>query len=307
LSKATQLCEAAGNAEDGGGAYSILEWIYMHRGEFDKALAAKDEALRKMGEQFSLRTYVRALAHATMALSHLGQWDKAVEEGKKALSVAQEFSDNSQSSYAAMSLSGAYTAKGDLERGIEYAELAVQIAPTPADKAWAQGALAWTWCRAGETHKGIEVLAPLVQVFRGVRLVPSQLGYGMFLGDGYLLAGEYEKARQTVEEVLEIAGRCGSKLFQGCAHLLLGEIASRTDPAQAPAHFDKSMAISESIKAENYLALAYAGYGRLHKQQGNPVQAREYLLKALEIFERLGTLIEPDKVRRELAELAEIG
>jgi hypothetical protein len=32
-------------------------------------------------------------------------------------------------------------------------------------------------------------------------------------------------------------------------------------------------------------------------------KAREYLTKALEIFERLGTLIEPDKVRKELAEL----
>jgi hypothetical protein len=32
-------------------------------------------------------------------------------------------------------------------------------------------------------------------------------------------------------------------------------------------------------------------------------QAREYLTKAQEIFERLGTLIEPDKIRKELAEL----
>ena len=43
--------------------------------------------------------------------------------------------------------------------------------------------------------------------------------------------------------------------------------------------------------------------GRYHKQQGDTQQAREYLTKALEIFERLGTLIEPDKVRKELAEL----
>ena len=33
------------------------------------------------------------------------------------------------------------------------------------------------------------------------------------------------------------------------------------------------------------------------------VRAREYLTKALEIFARLGTLIEPDKVRKELADL----
>jgi hypothetical protein len=44
--------------------------------------------------------------------------------------------------------------------------------------------------------------------------------------------------------------------------------------------------------------------GRYHKQQGNTEQASEYLTKALEIFERLGTLIEPDKVRKELAELS---
>jgi len=43
--------------------------------------------------------------------------------------------------------------------------------------------------------------------------------------------------------------------------------------------------------------------GRFHKQQGNVEQAREYLTKALEIFERLGTLIEPDKVKKALAEL----
>jgi tetratricopeptide (TPR) repeat protein len=58
-----------------------------------------------------------------------------------------------------------------------------------------------------------------------------------------------------------------------------------------------------AIKAENELALAYAGYGRLHRQQGNITQAREYLTQALEIFERLGTLGEPDKVRQALAEL----
>jgi len=55
----------------------------------------------------------------------------------------------------------------------------------------------------------------------------------------------------------------------------------------------------------NELALAYAGYGRFYKQQGNMDQAREYLRKSLEILERLGSLIEPDKVREELEGLPE--
>lgn len=44
---------------------------------------------------------------------------------------------------------------------------------------------------------------------------------------------------------------------------------------------------------------------RYPKQQGNTEKARECLTQALAILERLGTLIEPEKVRGELAELSE--
>ncbi len=38
-------------------------------------------------------------------------------------------------------------------------------------------------------------------------------------------------------------------------------------------------------------------------QEGNMKQARDYLTKALAILDRLGTLVEPEKVRNELSEL----
>jgi tetratricopeptide (TPR) repeat protein len=102
-----------------------------------------------------------------------------------------------------------------------------------------------------------------------------------------------------------MAERYGVRYELGFAHRLLGEISLKTSPAQAAPHFEKSIAIFQEIKAENELAMAYAGYGRLHKQQGEIAQAREHLTKALEIFERLGTLIEPEKIREILAELPE--
>lgn len=45
-------------------------------------------------------------------------------------------------------------------------------------------------------------------------------------------------------------------------------------------------------------------WGRLHKLRGEHAEARRYLTQALESFERLGTLIAPNKVRKGLAELA---
>jgi len=59
----------------------------------------------------------------------------------------------------------------------------------------------------------------------------------------------------------------------------------------------------QETKAENELALAYSGMGRLQKLKGEYAEARRYLTDALEIFERLGALIELEKVRKELAEL----
>ena len=61
--------------------------------------------------------------------------------------------------------------------------------------------------------------------------------------------------------------------------------------------------IFKRITAENELAKAYSGMGRLHKLRGDYAEARRHLTDTLEIFERLGTMIEPDRVRKELAEL----
>ncbi len=127
----------------------------------------------------------------------------------------------------------------------------------------------------------------------------------VMLGEGYWLAGEYEKARETLEEALKLAERCEYRYYIGWSQRLLGEIAIETNPVQAVSFFERSIAVLREIKAENELAQAFSGYGRFHKQQGNIEQAREYFRNALEIFERLGTLIQPDRVREELAGLPE--
>ena len=116
-------------------------------------------------------------------------------------------------------------------------------------------------------------------------------------------AKDYDKATQTLEEVLELIEGRGMKWLNGIAHRFLGEIAMKTEPAQAKSHFDKTISMFKETKMENELALTYTGYGRYHKQVGDMAKACEYLPQALEIFERLGTLVEPDKIKAELDRL----
>ena len=145
----------------------------------------------KSSEQlFNLSWYIRALSAASRVYSHLGHWDEAFEEGHKALSVAEEFSDNSLISFAACVICQAYCLKGKLDRVIKYGELAVQKAPTPGDKIWAQGFLAMEWCRAGKLHRGIETLAKVVGVHKKGRFRFGEVGYTIMFGVGYFLAGE---------------------------------------------------------------------------------------------------------------------
>jgi tetratricopeptide (TPR) repeat protein len=302
-SRAVDICRAAGRDEDAAVGWSQLQWEYLWKGEFDRVDTLLGQVLLRLHPNYSLFWYVRALLAASWAFSLRGWWDKAVQLGQQALSLAQEYSDNSQISFAYFSLSFAYSYKGDQNRAVECSLLAANHARNPADNLWSGACLGIAASRAGKANQGIESLLASFETTRAVRFRFFEMFLGNCLAEAYFMTNECDKAEQLCKATIEIAEHCEARPFVGFSRRLLGEIALKTNPGDAPAHFEKAIAINKEIKAENELALAYSGMGRYHKLQGNVEQAREYLTKALEIFERLGTLLEPEKVREELAEL----
>jgi tetratricopeptide (TPR) repeat protein len=113
----------------------------------------------------------------------------------------------------------------------------------------------------------------------------------------------YDDAKAALEDSIVSASKCGAQYYLAFAYRMLGEVSRKTKADKSYGYFDKSIELSKDIKAENELALAYAGYGRLYKQQGNAEKAMEYLNKAKNILDRLGTLVEPEKIKKELEEL----
>ena len=248
--KATELCEASGAYEYAGRAFNTLQWTHLCRGDFEQVFKFKDEALRITEQRFNLRVYVWAFAAAAWAFTGLNSWDRAIENGEEALKAAGEFSDDSLISFAACIICQAYCFKGELNRAIEYGELAVQKAPTPADKIWAQGFLAMVWCRTGELHRAIETLGKVVAAHKKGRFRFGEVGYTNMLGFGYLMAGEYDKATENFQRSLELAESCGMKWFLGLAHLFLGQVALKTNTTRAVYHFEQSKIRFEEVKAD---------------------------------------------------------
>jgi tetratricopeptide (TPR) repeat protein len=303
LTKAAEICEDPENVEEVSFRNMYLIWNYLYKGDYDQAIAFKNVVVRLMEQKFNLRTYTWSLCGVSWAYSCLSRYDEALNLAHKTLKVSEEYLNNGLISFAAFIISIAHLYKGEYDRSVEYGDLAVQKAPTIAEKVWAQSFYGWSLCRAGKALQGVELLASLVPMFRATGFLPGEIVLTLHLCEGYWLSGEYSKAKQTLEEVLPLAERCGMKLCIAWAHRLLGEVALKTDFERMEPHFEKSIALCEKIKAENELAQAYSGYGRFHKQVKNITQARKYLMKALEIFERLGVLIEPDKIRKELVDL----
>jgi len=127
------------------------------------------------------------------------------------------------------------------------------------------------------------------------------------LGATYLEMGKRLRNPSHLESAERIFTDIDAKFDLAVAHRLLGDVAIHASQAAAVSdaqlRFERSIAILRELQAENELALAYAGYGRLHKRLGRIAEARDYLTRALQVFERLGGLVELAEVRTDLTEL----
>jgi class 3 adenylate cyclase/tetratricopeptide (TPR) repeat protein len=308
LGRAAALGEAAQNPQAASYAYAISQWSHLFKGDYDAVFALKAQAVRANARALSVRSYAWSLAAAAWAAAFRGRWRHALRDGEEALRTGQRSSDDSVVSFSAVTLSLVHNLQGDQTQALRYGEMAVRRAPTPADKMWSETFRAWAWCRAGQPRRGVAILSAQIPRYRTARFMPSVLFNQYFAGEGYWLARDLDSARRALDESLALAERCGARFVMGSARRLLAEvsIAESTAPAalaEAASHFQGSIGQLRDIRAENELALAYAGYGRLLRRQGRVAEARACLRRALAIFTRLGTPAEPERIGAELAAL----
>ena len=305
LDRAVEHCEATSSYQDLGLALMTRAWCELDLGDFLPALSSCEEALLALTRKFDLQSYVRTRAAATAVYAYLGQWQAAIKEGNAAMEMAAEHRDPALYSFAAMVATWNYAFMGDLARAHETGEAAVKQGTKYADELFARGSLALVECRRGNAAEATERLHDVVRVIRPMKF-PACETFGLYYGEALYRAGRFDEAKAQLAECLSVIQPSGAKFYVACAQRLLGEIAlvdacGETDLAAR--HFEASMATFERLGAENELALAYAGYGRLLQTLGEIGTAREYFSRALGIFERIGTQIEPDRLRATLAEL----
>ena len=162
------------------------------------------------------------------------------------------------------------------------------------------GTLAVGHCRAGNPRETIAILTQLLPTFRAVPFVPAEI-FTPYLAEAYWRERDVPMTLKTLEEMVRIMEPRSMRLQLGIGHRLLGEIRSIEDPDEAIAHFGRSIWLLNQSKALPELALTHVAHARLQMRLAQVGGAHESVVRALDIFERIGT--NPERVRAELAGL----
>jgi tetratricopeptide (TPR) repeat protein len=301
LRQAAEICERVGNEVDAGAAYAILAWTYQQIGDYPLVEVNRDLALAKLRRRFHPIWFQYAHAASVLAYTYAGQWKHALREAEIAITEGRSRGDAGIVSFSAAFASSAMLEQRDWKRAVQYAQLALREAPTVYFEKPPQLFLASYLCSTGQLGQGLPVLEAIVPVLEASEHRVMWMFSASVLADAYGSSGRVDDARELAERVLNWAERGGAGYVTTRAHRVLGTLeAAAGRPAAALAHLDRAIEVAGRTGSENELALALGERGRLLRG----VEGRSDLERALAIFDRLGTHVEPERIRAELAAAA---
>ena len=126
------------------------------------------------------------------------------------------------------------------------------------------------------------------------------------LGEGYLLAGRGEEARDVAHRALEIARVHKERGNQAWIARLLGEIAScgaHPGGDQAEVYYRRALALAEPRGMGPLVAHCRLGLGKLYRGTGRDEQARTELAAAAEVYRSMGMAFWLSEAEAELAKI----
>jgi DNA-binding winged helix-turn-helix (wHTH) protein/predicted ATPase len=234
---------------------------------------------------------VLSLTYDAMALWMLGYPDQALEQTRKALSLAQELSQPWTLAVALGYAAVVHALCGDRQAVHERAGAAIHLATEQGFPSWAaRGMMLRGWAQA-EQGQGTDGLAQIRQGLAIWQATGQKLGEPLWLA---LLAEQYGKAAQVEEglrllsEALAVTHTRDVRLWEAELHRLRGEILRRPAAGEGRSHiaptepeveacFRQALDISRRQGAKAFELRATLSLSRLRQCQGRRDEARKLL------------------------------
>ena len=271
-----------------GAVYALLVLIWT--GEFEVAGRICDTVLADARRRGSMSMVAHASCLHSMIMRRLGRLEEAADAARLALDFKLATSPPLAVAWAAGLCIDPLTCLGRLDEADAVAAVAAERDPP---EGWihtlmfrqARGAL-----RVAQ-HRPDEALADLLAAGEGWQALgvtnPAVASWRTAAVAAYRALGQHDEAAALAGEQLALARKAGRPLALGVALRVHGDLA-------------EAIGVLEPGPARYELALALAGHGARLRRSGQRTQAREPLLRALDLAERSGAAGLAAEVKREL-------
>jgi tetratricopeptide (TPR) repeat protein len=215
--QAAEIASAAGFHELDGFIASCLAQSYVVAGELQAAIETGEGALAIFEADGNLWWASRALWHLSSATNCRGEWASSLSYCRRALEYGTLLNDMRLKAAGLWRTGNAYIQQGDADRGIQYCDDALALAPIPFDSAAARMVRGYGLIKAGGNGQaGIAELREVVAWFQNSRLSHLCLLATMWLIEGHLALNDYVSARELADQVLNLTPSLGLFAFRGC-------------------------------------------------------------------------------------------
>ena len=301
--EAAAIADAGGFEEIRAFAECCLAQAYEIAGNLRAALTAGERALAIFEAHGNVWWACRTLWVLSTAALYLGEWDRSLQYCRRALDLGHQVNDLRLKAVGLWRTGTAHIHRGDPSTGLHYCDEALGLSPAPFDAALSRIVHGYGLVRCGQAAAGTAELREALTWLERSQLRYTRSVTALRLAEGYLRLGELPPARALLEEVLATTRQLGYRHFEGVAERLLGESFVSDDPARAAGHLENAMRILEEVGARDEIAKTLVNQAEVARAAGDRLEARQLLQRALGIFDALGALDEPGRLRAALATL----
>ena len=275
-----------------------LSAAFIHTGDYRRAETLLSSVLRLLGdrdrERFGLVGFpaVSARFYLTWIALSRGKFEEGIVRVEEGIRLAETLDHPYTLGAARSMLAFLHMVRGELDHAVHLLERELAM---PPEGSVAQhsvvnwGHLGYAYTLSGRVAEGIPLQERALSVLETIKLGAYQPTCMIQLGEAYLLAERIEDARDLARRALAFTRERGQRPHEAWALRLLGEVTTHCDlREQADGYFRDALTRAQELGMRHLVAHCHLGLGRLHKQTGQPVRAREHLSTATAMFREMG-------------------
>ncbi len=264
-----------------------VECVYSGR-PLDEAVAHGCQAVALLERTEDRFWFSQALFALSYSYYYTGDFDLALEVAARLDAVGETTGSRRAQANAATMAGLSYATRGDWVAGVEALQRALKLSPDPFETALILACLGKAHSEGGDAAQAIPLLEQAVQLADRVRSLQFQCWFRTMLGDGYLLGGQTNKAREVVGQALETSADVKFLLGVGLSHQVLGRIARAEGFfADAQRHLTDALQIFASINCRFEAGRTHLDLAAVTHAQGKREAVATHLKEAHSLFRAL--------------------